>query len=105
MIKEALQQFHGEIEYDKILNRVNFFAAGNLDDTVKKELRSVVREIIPSVGGPTKIRLERIVKSTMSKGGGKKATAKKSTTKKTTTIKTTTKKASAKKTKSSKSKK
>lgn len=67
LIKEALQQFHGEIEYDKILNRINFFAAGKLDANVKKDLRATARDIQKSVGGPTKQRLERILLSTQGK--------------------------------------
>ena len=96
LIKEALQQFHGEIEYDKILNRINFFAAGKLDAAVKKDLRATARDIQKSVGGPTKSRLERILLSTQGKtmkppvkktapkpAAEKKPAAKKSTAKKT----------------------
>ena len=91
LIKEALQQFHGEIEYDKILNRINFFAAGKLDASVKKDLRATARDIQKSVGGPTKSRLERILLSTQGKTmkvpakktASKPADKKKSDTKKT----------------------
>ena len=81
LIKEALQQFHGEIEYDKILNRINFFAAGKLDAAVKKDLRATARDIQKSVGGPTKSRLERILLSTQ--GKTLKVPAKKAAPKKT----------------------
>lgn len=64
LIKEALEQFHGEIEYDKILNKINYFALGFLDDDVKKDLRRSVRDIMKNIGGPTAQRLDRIIEST-----------------------------------------
>ena len=100
LIKEALQQFHGEIDYDKILNRINFFAAGKLDAAVKKDLRSTARDISKSVGGPTKARLERIILATQGKSlkvPAKKAPAKKAPAKKPVVKKATSKKDAAKK--------
>ena len=105
LIKEALQQFHGEIEYDKILNRINFFAAGKLDAGVKKDLRATAKDIQKSVGGPTKSRLERILLSTQGKtlkvptkkAPAKKAVAKKPETKTSSTKKATTKNKDVKK--------
>ena len=100
LIKEALQQFHGEIEYDKILNRINFFAAGKLDANVKKDLRATARDIQKSVGGPTKQRLERILLSTQGKTlkvKPKKVAAKKSTAKKPVKKTSSSKKSVAKK--------
>ncbi len=100
LIKEALQQFHGEIDYDKILNRINFFAAGKLDAAVKKDLRSTARDISKSVGGPTKARLERIILATQGKSlkvPAKKAPVKKAPAKKPVVKKATSKKDAAKK--------
>ena len=100
LIKEALQQFHGEIDYDKILNRINFFAAGKLDAAVKKDLRNTARDISKSVGGPTKARLERIILATQGKTlkvPAKKAPAKKAPAKKDPAKKAPAKKPAAKK--------
>ncbi len=100
LIKEALQQFHGEIDYDKYLNRINFFAAGKLDPAVKKDLRNTARDISKSVGGPTKARLERILLSTQGKTYKppvKKAPAKKVAEKKPVAKKDPVKKAAPKK--------
>lgn len=109
LIKEALQEFHGEIDYDKILNRVNYFACGSLDDNVKKDLRAVTKEIMASVGGPTKARLDRILKSTMKRTPAQKksTSVKKSSKDKDKNSKNTAKKGSKSKkaTKTSKSKK
>ena len=99
LIKEALQQFHGEIDYDKILNRITFFAAGKLDAAVKKDLRNTARDISKSVGGPTKARLERIILATQGKTlkvPAKKAPAKKAPAKKAPAKKSATKKAAPK---------
>lgn len=61
ILKDALQQFHGEIDYDRILKRITVFAGGKLDTNVKKDFRKVSKEISNSVGGATKERLNRIL--------------------------------------------
>ena len=61
ILKDGLQQFHGEIDYDRILKRITVFAGGNLDANVKKDFRKVTKEISNSVGGATKERLNRIL--------------------------------------------
>ena len=61
LLKDALQQFHGEIDYDRILKRITVFAGGKLDANVKKDFRKVSKEISNSVGGATKERLNRIL--------------------------------------------
>ena len=104
LIKEALQQNHGELDFDKILGYINFYAAGKINDDIKKELRAVVKDIANSVSGPTKKRLD-IILSTLRKRPTKKTTTvkKAATTKKTTTAKKTapTKKTTAAKKSSS----
>ena len=100
LIKEALQQFHGEIDYDKILNRITYYAGGKLDAAVKKDLRNTARDISKSVGGPTKSRLERIILATQGKtlkAPAKKAPAKKASAKKVPAKKPAAKKATPKK--------
>lgn len=100
LIKEALQQFHGEIDYDKILNRITYYAGGKLDAAVKKDLRNTARDISKSVGGPTKSRLERIILATQGKtlkAPAKKAPAKKASAKKAPAKKVPAKKPAAKK--------
>ena len=90
LIKEALQQNHGELDFDKILGYINFYAAGKINDDIKKELRAVVKDIANSVSGPTKKRLD-IILSTLRKRPTKKSTSvKKATTSKNTSANNST---------------
>lgn len=61
LIKEAIQQFHGEIEFDEMLGFVIYYATGSLHDDVKKELRKVIKEDQDSVGGATEQRFKKIL--------------------------------------------
>lgn len=61
LIKEAIQQFHGELEFDEMLGFVIYFASGKLNADVKKDLGKVIRQNQDSVGGPTEQRFKKIL--------------------------------------------
>lgn len=95
LIKEALNLFHGEIEFDEMLKFVVFFAKGKLSSIVEKELKSIVDELIINVGPRTKFMLSKVdeamklknKKKPSTKKSSKKEPAKKETKKKADTTK------------------
>lgn len=110
IIKEAILRFHGEIEFDEMLNYVIYFARGKISTKVKNELKEIVDEQIASVGGGTKMRLQMVLdaldpkkkKKPSKKINKASKTARKSVDKKTSTkkpVKKVAKKATSKSTK------
>lgn len=81
LVKEALSQFHGDIDFDQFLAFIVFFAKGKIALVIKKELTDLTNELIVGALPNTKFRLNKILEALSKKSTSKHAATKKKTKK------------------------